>query len=131
MDPWDDQASALAEAVNAVEGGNASAAENKVVPMDEDLGIVIATEEDRLLPGDFQLPEFREDLVVVDTSLDPKNSVIIKAAKDANSCRIDGLEVTACIMALNFRILPASKLTRKHSEKLLMNFLITKPSRSH
>ena len=72
VDPWDDQASALAEAVNAVEGGNASAAENKVVPMDEDLGIVIATEEDRLLPGDFQLPEFREDLVVVDTSLDPK-----------------------------------------------------------
>ena len=123
VDPWDDQASALAEAVNAVEGGNASAVENKVVPMDEDLGIVIATEEDRLLPGDFQLPEFREDLVVVDTSLDPKNSVIIKAAKDANSCRIDGLEVTACIMALNFRILTGIETDTEALREALDEFL--------
>ncbi len=103
VDPWDHQASTLAKAINAVEGGNASAAENKVAPANEDIGIVIAAEDNRPIPDDFQLPEFREDLVVVDTSLDPKTSVTLKAATNANSCRIDGLEITACVMAINFR----------------------------
>ena len=91
--------------------------------VDEDLGIVIATEDDRLLPGDFQLPEFREDLVVVDTSLDPKNSAILNAAKNANSCRIDGLEVTACIMALNFRILTGIETDTEALREALDAFL--------
>ena len=80
VDPWDHQASVLAEAINAVEGGNASAAEDELGSMDENVGIVIATEDNRPIPADFQLPELREDIVVVDTSLDPKASATLKAA---------------------------------------------------
>ncbi|MDO7713470.1 MAG: hypothetical protein MUP93_01235, partial [Pirellulales bacterium] len=88
VDPWDNQASTLAKAINAVEGGNASAVEDEVGRANQDIGIVIAAEDNRPVPDDFQLPEFREDLVVVDTSLDPKKSVTLKAATNANSCLI-------------------------------------------
>ena len=119
VDPWDHQASVLAEAINAVEGGNASAAEDELGSMDENVGIVIATEDNRPIPADFQLPELREDIVVVDTSLDPKASATLKAATNANSCKIDGLEVTACIMALNFRNLTGIETdTGSHREAL-------------
>ena len=123
VDPWDNQASALAEAINAVEGGNASAVENEVAQANQDIGIVIAAEENRPIPDDFQLPEFREDLVVVDTSLDPKASVILKAATDANSCLVDGLEATACIMAINFRNLTGIETDTDALREALDEFL--------
>jgi len=123
VDPWDHQASVLAEAINAVEGGNASAAEDELGSMDENVGIVIATEDNRPIPADFQLPELREDLVVVDTSLDPKASATLKAATDANSCQIDGLEVTACIMALNFRNLTGIETDTGSLREALDEFL--------
>ena len=44
VDPWDSQASTLAKAINAVEGGNASVVENKVNLTNEDIGIIIAAE---------------------------------------------------------------------------------------
>ena len=123
VDPWDHQASVLAEAINAVEGGNASAVEDELGSTDENVGIVIATEDNRPIPVDFQLPELREDLVVVDTSLDPKASVTLKAATDANSCQIDGLEVTACIMALNFRNLTGIETDTGSLREALDEFL--------
>ena len=123
VDPWDHQASVLAEAINAVEGGNASAAEDELGSMDENVGIVIATEDNRPIPADFQLPELREDLVVVDTSLDPKASATLKAATNANSCKIDGLEVTACIMALNFRNLTGIETDTGSLREALDEFL--------
>ena len=123
VDPWDNQASALAEAINAVEGGNASTVENEVAQANQDIGIVIAAEENRPIPDDFQLPEFREDLVVVDTSLDPKASVILKAATDANSCLVDGLEATACIMAINFRNLTGIETDTDALREALDEFL--------
>ena len=123
VDPWDHQASVLAEAINAVEGGNASAGEDELASMDENVGIVIATEDNRPIPADFQLPELREDLVVVDTSLDPKASATLKAATNANSCQIDGLEVTACIMALNFRNLTGIETDTGSLREALDEFL--------
>ena len=123
VDPWDHQASVLAEAINAVEGGNASAAEDELGSMDENVGIVIATEDNRPIPADFQLPELREDIVVVDTSLDPKASATLKAATNANSCKIDGLEVTACIMALNFRNLTGIETDTGSLREALDEFL--------
>ena len=123
VDPWDNQASALAEAINAVEGGNASAVENEVARANQDIGIVIAAEDNRPVPDDFQLPEFREDLVVVDTSLDPKASVTLKAATDANSCLVDGLEATACIMAINFRNLTGIETDTDALREALDEFL--------
>ena len=123
VDPWDNQAFALAEAINAVEGGNASAVENEVAQANQDIGIVIAAEENRPIPDDFQLPEFREDLVVVDTSLDPKASVTLKAATDANSCLVDGLEATACIMAINFRNLTGIETDTDALREALDEFL--------
>lgn len=123
VDPWDNQAFALAEAINAVEGGNASAVENEGAQANQDIGIVIATEENRPVPDDFQLPEFREDLVVVDTSLDPKASVTLKAATDANSCLVDGLEATACIMAINFRNLTGIETDTDALREALDEFL--------
>ena len=123
VDPWDNQASTLAKAINAVEGGNASAAENKVAPANEDIGIIIAAEDNRPIPDDFQLPEFREDLVVVDTSLDPKASGTLKAATNANSCRIDGLEVTACVMAIYFRNLTGIETDTEALREALDEFL--------
>jgi len=47
VDPWDNQASALAKAINAVEGGNASAVENEVARANQDIGIVIAESRHR------------------------------------------------------------------------------------
>ena len=123
VDPWDHQASVLAEAINAVEGGNASAAEDELGSMDENVGIVIATEDNRPIPADFQLPELRDDIVVVDTSLDPKASATLKAATNANSCKIDGLEVTACIMALNFRNLTGIETDTGSLREALDEFL--------
>ena len=123
VDPWDNQASALAKAINAVEGGNASAVENEVARANQDIGIVIATEDNRPVPDDFQLPEFREDFVVVDTSLDPKASVTLKAATNANSCLIDGLEATACIMAINFRNLTGIETDTDALREALDEFL--------
>ena len=123
MDPWDHQASVLAEAINAVEGGNASTCEDELASMDENVGIVIATEDNRPIPADFQLPELREDLVVVDTSLDPKASATLKAATNANSCQIDGLEVTTCIMALNFRNLTGIETDTGSLREALDEFL--------
>ena len=123
VDPWDHQASVLAEAINAVEGGNASAAEDELGSMDENVGIVIATEDNRPIPADFQLPELIEDIVVVDTSLDPKASATLKAATNANSCKIDGLEVTACIMALNFRNLTGIETDTGSLREALDEFL--------
>ena len=123
VDPWDHQASVLAEAINAVEGGNASAAEDELGSMDENVGIVIATEDNRPIPADFLLPELREDIVVVDTSLDPKASATLKAATNANSCKIDGLEVTACIMALNFRNLTGIETDTGSLREALDEFL--------
>lgn len=123
VDPWDNQAFALAEAINAVEGGNASAVENEGAQANQDIGIVIAAEENRPVPDDFQLPEFREDLVVVDTSLDPKASVTLKAATDANSCLVDGLEATACIMAINFRNLTGIETDTDALREALDEFL--------
>ena len=65
----------LAEAINSVDGGNALAAQNASALTEKNRKIiVIATEDNRPMPTDFQLHELREDLVVVDTSLDPKTS---------------------------------------------------------
>jgi len=89
----------------------------------QDIGIVIATEDNRPVPDDFQLPEFREDFVVVDTSLDPKASVTLKAATNANSCLIDGLEATACIMAINFRNLTGIETDTDALREALDEFL--------
>lgn len=123
VDPWDNQASTLAEAINSVDGGNALAAQNASTLVDKNVGIVIVTEENRPIPTDFQLPELREDLVVVDTSLDPKASATLKAASNANSCKIDGLEVTACIMALNFRNLTGIETDTESLREALDEFL--------
>ena len=123
VDPWDNQASTLAEAINSVDGGNALAAQNASTFIDKNVGIVIVTEDNRPIPTDFQFPELREDLVVVDTSLDPKASATLKAASDANSCKIDGLEVTACIMALNFRNLTGIETDTESLREALDEFL--------
>ena len=123
VDPWDNQASTLAEAINSVDGGNALAAQNASTLVDKNVGIVIVTEDNRPIPTDFQLPELREDLVVVDTSLDPKASATLKAASNANSCKIDGLEVTACIMALNFRNLTGIETDTESLREALDEFL--------
>ena len=123
VDPWDNQASTLAEAINSVDGGNALAAQNASTLIDKNVGIAIATEDNRPIPTDFQLPELREDLVVVDTSLDPKASATLKAASNANSCKIDGLEVTACIMALNFRNLTGIETDTESLREALDEFL--------
>lgn len=123
VDPWDNQASTLAKTINTVEGGNATAVENEVARANQDIGIVIAAEDNRPVPDDFQLPEFREDLVVVDTSLDPKASVTLKAATNANSCLIDGLETTACIMAINFRNLTGIETDTDALREALDEFL--------
>jgi len=123
VDPWDNKASELAESINSVDGGNALAAENASTLTDKDVGIMIATEDNRPIPANFQLPELREDLVVVDTSLDPKASAILKAASNANSCKIDGLEVTACVMALNFRNLTGMETDTESLREALDEFL--------
>ena len=123
VDPWDNQASTLAEAINSVDGGNALAAQNASTLVDKNVGIVIVTEDNRPIPTDFQLPELREDLVVVDTSLDPKASATLKAASNANSCKIDGLEVTASIMALNFRNLTGIETDTESLREALDEFL--------
>ena len=94
-----------------------------MAPANEDIGIIIAAEDNRPIPDDFQLPEFREDLVVVDTSLDPKASATLKAATDSNSCQIDGLEVTASIMALNFRNLTGIETDTGSLREALDEFL--------
>ena len=122
-DPWDAQASVLTDAINAIEGGNARTVEDALTLSYESIDIVIATEENRPLPTEFRLPKFREDLVVVDTSLDPKASSIIKEATAANSCQIDGLEVTAATMAINFRDLTGFEPDTEALREALDEFL--------
>ncbi len=122
-DPWDGQAALLADAVNAIEGGRATVVEDKLPPTCDSVDIVIATEEVRPFPPNFQLPELREDLVVVDTSLDPKASPIIKAATAANSCQVDGLEVTTATMAINFRSLTGIEPDTEALREALDEFL--------
>ena len=122
-DPWDGQAAVLADAVNAIEGGHATAVEDELPPNCESVDIVIATEEVRPFPPTFQLPELREDLVVVDTSLDPKASSILKAAAAANSCQVDGLEVTTATMAINFRSLTGIEPDTEALREALDEFL--------
>ncbi len=122
-DPWDGQATVLADAVNAIEDGHATVIENELPPTCESVDIVIATEEVRPFPPNFQLPELREDLVVVDTSLDPKASPILKAATAANSCQIDGLEVTTATMAINFRSLTGIEPDTEALREALDEFL--------
>ena len=122
-DPWDAQASVLTDAINAIEGGNARTVEDALTLSYESIDIVIATEENRPLPTEFKLPKFREDLVVVDTSLDPKASSIIKEATAANSCQIDGLEVTAATMAINYRDLTGIEPDTEALREALDEFL--------
>jgi indole-3-glycerol phosphate synthase len=49
--------------------------------------------------------------------------VTLKAATNANSCRIDGLEVTACIMAINFRNLTGIETDTEALREALDEFL--------
>ncbi|MBT6054984.1 MAG: hypothetical protein HOH16_06090 [Planctomycetaceae bacterium] len=122
-DPWDGQAKGLADAVNTIEGGHATVVEDELPPTCESVDIVIATEEIRPFPPNFHLPELREDLVVVDTSLDPKASPILKAATAANSCQVDGLEVTTATMAINFRSLTGIEPDTEALREALDEFL--------
>lgn len=103
-DPWDADGAALAAAISGLEGGRSallSAASELVIPTRA--GLVVVAEERRPFPAACRLEQLREDLVVVDASLDPKASPVLAAAADTRACRVDGLEVATACLAIDFQ----------------------------
>ena len=103
-DPWDDAGDSLVKAVTGLEGGQASllpAEPELLIP--ERAGLVVVAVEQQPFPAASGLAGLREDLVVVDTSLTPQASPILKAAATARACRVDGLEVATATLAIDFQ----------------------------
>lgn len=103
-DPWDAGGESLVAAIAGLEGGQAS-----LLPIEPELliperaGLVVVAADQQLLSGTFSLSGLREDLVVVDASLEPKASPVLAAATAARACRVDGLEVATAILAIDFQ----------------------------
>lgn len=105
-DPWDNAGDSLVAAIAGIEGGQACllpAEPELLIP--ERAGLVVVADDQRPFPTSCGLTGLREDLVVVDASLEPKASLVLEAATAARSCRVDGLEVATAILAIDFQLL--------------------------
>ncbi len=105
-DPWEDSGDSLVTAIAGIEGGQACllpAEPELLIP--ERAGLVVVADDQRPFPTSCSLTGLREDLVVVDASLEPKASLVLEAATAARSCRVDGLEVATAILAIDFQLL--------------------------
>jgi len=105
-DPWENGGDSLVTAIAGIEGGQACllpAEPELLIP--ERAGLVVVADDQRPFPTSCSLTGLREDLVVVDASLEPKASLVLEAATAARSCRVDGLEVATAILAIDFQLL--------------------------
>ena len=105
-DPWENGGDSLVTAIAGIEGGQACllpAEPELLIP--ERAGLVVVADDQRPFPTSCGLTGLREDLVVVDASLEPKASLVLEAATAARSCRVDGLEVATAILAIDFQLL--------------------------
>jgi len=103
VDPWDDAGDSLVKAIAGIEGGQACLMPTGTeLSIPERAGLVVVAAEQQPFPPAYNLAGLREDLVVVDTSLAPKASPVLKAATAARACRVDGLEVATAILAIDF-----------------------------
>lgn len=105
-DPWENGGDSLVTAIAGIEGGQACllpAEPELLIP--ERAGLVVVADDQRTFPTSCSLTGLREDLVVVDASLEPKASLVLEAATAARSCRVDGLEVATAILAIDFQLL--------------------------
>jgi len=103
-DPWDDCGESLVAAIAGIEGGRATLLPNEpdlLIP--ERAGLVVVADDQRPFPVSCSLAGLREDLVVVDASLEPKASPVLEAAVAARACRVDGLEVATAVIAIDFQ----------------------------
>jgi len=103
-DPWGDAGDSLVKAIVGIEGGQASllpAEPELLIP--ERAGLVVVAADQQPFPASSRLAGIREDLVVVDTSLSPKASSVLKAAAAARACRVDGLEVATATLTIDFQ----------------------------
>lgn len=115
-DPWNASGENLVAAINDIEGGQASclsATPELAIP--EQAGLVVVADDEQPFPADCQLAQLREDLVVVDASLNPKASPVLEAATAARAVRVDGLEVATAVLAIDFQ-----RLTGLESDADLM-----------